>query len=48
MAAKNSGVKPVMPKSAFVASKQSARVQRRNAAGVVIANAKGAKLGRKR
>ena len=48
MAAKNSGLKPVMPKSAFASPKQSARVQRRNSASVVVGNAKSAKLGRKR
>jgi hypothetical protein len=31
MAAKKSSEKPIMPKSAFTAAKQSPRVQRRNA-----------------
>jgi hypothetical protein len=48
MAAKKSALKPVMPKSAFAAPKTNARIARRNAASVVVGNAKGAKLGRKR
>jgi hypothetical protein len=48
MAAKKSANRPVMPKSAFTAPKPNARIQRRNAASVVVGNVKGAKLGRKR
>ena len=48
MAAKKSALKPVMPKSAFAAPKTNARIARRNASSVVVGNAKGAKLGRKR
>lgn len=48
MAAKKSVNRPLMPKSAFAAPKPNARIQRRNAASVVVGNAKNAKLGRKR